>query len=201
MLTNVARMNLDRLSLAQKISAGSIIAVVLSVFLPWISVLGYGAIGLQTGLGILVLLLALGGGAVLATTTGLFSEPKLAPGRNVDIGLMVGAGLVALLGLINLVNARGFAGIGLIFLLLGGIGWAAGAVWHFMQMRSGEAVPQAAPGWGGQPHPAPPPQQGYPAGPPEGYTAGPPQGYTAGPTQHTEAPPTQPGWRGPAQQG
>jgi hypothetical protein len=99
--------------------------VALAAFLPWVSIFGISALGIE-GDGVITLVLAIAGGVVLALTTGLVG-PEKTPGRVSQIGLLVAAALVALVGLIDM---NGAAAIGLYLTLFGGIAWVVGAAWQ-----------------------------------------------------------------------
>lgn len=125
-------MDLGRLSVPQRISAVSIIVVALSAFLPWVSIFGISAIGLE-GDGVLTLILAIGGAVTLALSSGLVGAPKLSA-RVAAIILTVLSGLVALIALIDM---NGAAAIGLYLTLFGGFAWVAGAVWQLVLVQQG----------------------------------------------------------------
>lgn len=124
-------MNLSRLSTPQRISAVSILVVALAAFLPWVSIFGIGVSGIQ-GDGVITLVLALVGGVVLALTTGVFGEQKVA-GKKSQISLLVLAVLVALIGLLDM---NGAAAIGLYLTLFGGVAWVVGAAWQFSAAKN-----------------------------------------------------------------
>lgn len=126
-------MNLERLSTPQRISAVSILVVIVAAFLPWVSILGFGALGVE-GDGVITLVLGIAGAAVLAVTTGLFGGERT-PGRGSQIALLVLAVLVALVGLFDM---NGAAAIGLYLTLLAGVAWVVGAAW---QMSLSKTVP------------------------------------------------------------
>ncbi len=119
-------MNMSRLTTPQRISAISILVVALAAFLPWVSIFGISAIGVE-GDGVITLALAAAGGIVLALTTGLFGKQKV-PGKKSQISLLVLATLVALIGLLDM---NGAAAIGLYLTLFGGVAWVVGAAWQF----------------------------------------------------------------------
>ena len=119
-------MNFSRLSTPQRISAVSILVVALAAFLPWVSIFGIGVSGIQ-GDGVITLVLAIAGGLVLALTTGMFGEAKVA-GKKSQISLLVLAVVVALIGLLDM---NGAAAIGLYLTLFGGVAWVVGAAWQF----------------------------------------------------------------------
>ena len=123
-------MNISRLTTPQRISAISILVVVLAAFLPWVSLFGMSVIGVA-GDGVITLALAAAGAIVLALTTGLFGQPT-APGKKSQISLLVLATLVAVIGLLDM---NGFAAIGLYLTLLGGVAWVVGAAWQLSVSR------------------------------------------------------------------
>lgn len=118
-------MNFSRLSTPQRISAVSILVVALAAFLPWVSIFGMGVSGIQ-GDGVITLVLAIAGGAVLVLTTGVLGDPKVA-GKKSQVALLVLAVLVALVGLLDM---NGAAAIGLYLTLFGGVAWVVGAAWQ-----------------------------------------------------------------------
>lgn len=117
--------NVTRLTTPQRISAVSILVVALAAFLPWVSVFGISATGVQ-GDGLITLALAVVGGILLAVTTGLFGNEKV-PGKKSQIGLLALAIIVALVGLLDM---NGAAAIGLYLTLFGGVAWVVGAAWQ-----------------------------------------------------------------------
>ena len=118
-------MNLERLSTPQRISAVSILIVVVAAFLPWVSILGIGALGIE-GDGVITLVAAVAGAIVLSVTSGLFGEART-PGKASQISLLVLAVIVALIGLLDM---NGAAAIGLYLTLLAGVAWVVGAAWQ-----------------------------------------------------------------------
>lgn len=117
-------MNFGRLTAPQRVSAVAIL-VVLAAFLPWVSIFGIGAIGIE-GDGVITLVLALAGAVILAMTTGLVGSRRT-PGRVSQIALLALAVLAALIALLDM---NGAAAIGLYLTLLGGIVWVVGAAWQ-----------------------------------------------------------------------
>ena len=118
-------MNFSRLSTPQRISAVSMLVVAVAAFLPWVSIFGMGVSGIQ-GDGVVTLVLAIAGGVVLALTTGIFGEQKVA-GKKSQISLLVLDAVVALIGLMDI---NGAAAIGLYLTLFGGVAWVVGAAWQ-----------------------------------------------------------------------
>lgn len=118
-------MNLSRLTTPQRISAVSILVIVVAAFLPWISIFGITAIGIE-GDGVITLVAAAAGGIVLALSTGLFAEGKV-PGKTSQISLVVLAIVVALIGLIDM---NGAAAMGLYLTFFAGVAWVVGATWQ-----------------------------------------------------------------------
>lgn len=123
-------MNFSRLSTPQRISAISIVVVAIAAFLPWVSLFGISAYGIQ-GDGIITLLVAIAGGIVLALTTGLVGQAK-EPSKASRIALLVLAIIVALIGLIDM---NGVAAIGLYLTLFAGIAWVVGAAWDLSEAK------------------------------------------------------------------
>lgn len=120
-------MNLDRLTVPQRVSAIAILVVILAAFLPWVSLFGITAYGIE-GDGVITLIAALIGLIVLALTTGVVGAPKT-PGKGSQITLVVLAAIVALIGLVDM---NGAAAMGLYLTLFAGIAWAVGAVWQLV---------------------------------------------------------------------
>lgn len=131
-------MDLSRLTPAQKLSAGGIVAVALGSFLPWVSILGVSALGIE-GDGAMTLILAIAGAVVIALG-GVVGEAKFS-GKKADITLVVLAGIAALIGLLDM---NGFAAIGLYLTFLGGLAWVGGAVWQLVAAQA--AAPQGTDG-------------------------------------------------------
>jgi hypothetical protein len=119
-------MDLTRLTVPQRLSAGSALVVVIAAFLPWVSILGISALGIE-GDGVITLILGLAGAAILLFTAGVFGADAKAPGKAVNITLIV---LAALVTLIALVDMNGAAAIGLYLTLFAGMAWLGGAIWH-----------------------------------------------------------------------
>jgi hypothetical protein len=122
----VCAVDLTGLSTAQRVSGISILVVALAAFLPWISFLGVAIFGIH-GDGVLTLALAVAGAISLATRTGWLHVVAV-PERVGLVASMVFAGLVTLIGLVDL---NGAAAIGLFLTLFGGIAWLVGAVWEY----------------------------------------------------------------------
>lgn len=135
-------MNLAHLNTAQRLSAGSIGVVVIAAFLPWVSIFGVSASGLE-GDGVITLIVGLAGGALLAVSTGLFSSEQKTPTNMMNIVQIVLAGVTALIGLIDM---NGAAAIGLYLTMFAGLAWVGGAVWQLTlakQDGSASAAPPA----------------------------------------------------------
>ncbi len=132
-------MNFSRLTVPQRISAVSILVVVLAAFLPWASIFGVSAIGLE-GDGVITLVLAVVGGIVLALTTGVIGKLK-SPGRWSQISLLVLAVVVALIGLMDM---NGAAAMGLYLTLFGGVAWVVGSVWQLGLSKQEADQPEEA---------------------------------------------------------
>jgi hypothetical protein len=127
-------MNFGTLTTPQRVSGVAILVVGLAAFLPWVSIFGISAIGIE-GDGVLTLVLAIAGAVILAFTTGLVGSPRT-PGRASQITLLVLAALVALIGLLDM---NGAAAIGLYLTLLGGIAWVVGAAWQLSLSKQAHA--------------------------------------------------------------
>lgn len=122
---SLARMNLNRLTVPERVSIGSMAVVVIAAFLPWVSLFGISARGTD-GDGVITLILALVGIGVLAVTSRVFRPEKVA-GKPSQITLIVLAALVALVGIFDM---NGAAAIGLYLTLFAGLGWLVGAIWQ-----------------------------------------------------------------------
>jgi hypothetical protein len=141
-------MNLQRLTVPQRISASAMLVTILAAFLPWVSIFGVSVRG-TGGDGVITLIVALAGLVVLAITSGVFGEART-PGRGSQITLLVLAIIVALVGFYDM---NGAAAIGLYLTLLAGIAWVVGAVWQLtltkaataasVETPSAEATPEA----------------------------------------------------------
>jgi hypothetical protein len=129
-------MDLSRLTTPQRVSGIAIIVVALAAFLPWVSIFGISVSGIR-GDGVLTLILALLGAAVLATRIGLLDQVKI-PEKAGLIASIVFAALVALIGLFDM---NGAAAIGLYLTLLGGIAWVVAAVMEFMAANVETSAP------------------------------------------------------------
>jgi hypothetical protein len=127
-------MDFGRLNTAQRISAISILVVAVAAFLPWASLFGISKSEIE-GDGVITLILALAGGVVLVLSSGLVGAPR-ATGRGWQIGLIVLAALVAIIGLVDM---NSVAAMGLYLTLFGGLAWLVGAVWQVSLSRSSEA--------------------------------------------------------------
>ena len=132
-------MNLSRLTTPQRISAVSILVVAIAAFLPWVSIFGISAIGVE-GDGLITLATSAAGGIVLALTTGLFGKEKV-PGKKSQLSLVVLAIGVALVGLMDM---NGAAAIGLYLTLFGGIAWVVGAAWQLSVSKQNAVQPGEA---------------------------------------------------------
>ncbi len=119
-------MDLTRLSVPQRLSVGSALVTVIAAFLPWVSILGVSAIGIE-GDGVITLLLGLAGATILLLTAGVFGAEAKAPAKAINITLIV---LAALVTLIALVDMNGAAAVELYLTLFAGMAWIAGAIWH-----------------------------------------------------------------------
>lgn len=129
-------MNVSHLTTPQRVSAVSILVVVIAAFLPWVSIFGISAIGVE-GDGVMTLVLAAAGGIVLAVTTGIFTTPGN-PGKKSQVTLLVLAVLVALVGLLDM---NGAAAIGLYLTFFAGIAWIVGAAWQLNVSPAGSVEP------------------------------------------------------------
>lgn len=129
-------MDLSRFSTPQRVSGIAVVVVALAAFLPWVSVFGFSVSGIR-GDGMITLVLALLGAALLATRTGLLDQVKI-PSRAGLIASLVLAGLVTLIGLLDM---NGAAAIGLYLTLFGGIAWVVGAALELKGANDEVATP------------------------------------------------------------
>lgn len=127
-------MNIQSLSLQQRISAVAALVVIVSVVLPWYSIFGINILGVETTKGLVTLVLAGAGLAILGLSTEVFGPAKVTEPA-LEIVLVVLAGLAALIALVSLSDLATF---GLFLTLLAGIAWVAGAVWQLLESRQGE---------------------------------------------------------------
>lgn len=139
MLDNVPRVNFSRLNSAQRVSAVAIAVVILGAFLPWYSIFGISKIGVE-GDGVLTLILAVVGGAVLLVTGGVIGDRTA--GKKSRILLIV---LAALVALVALVDMNGVTAIGLYLTLFAGIAWLVGAIWD-INVAKAQRPSEGAPG-------------------------------------------------------
>ncbi len=114
----------DALTVARKTAFVSALAIVVGVFLPWVSVLGISVSGISTGDGKLVLIVAAVALVFLAVDAGLVSWFEVSH-RLVSIVSLVAAALCLLVAIADL---NDFAAIGLYVTLIASITWVAAAV-------------------------------------------------------------------------
>jgi hypothetical protein len=112
----------------QKIMAASMVVVAISAFLPWVSVLGISAIGIE-GDGVITLVLAL-------IALGVLVARSRVPNKVVRWTPLVAGGLVAFVGLYDM---NGAAAMGLYLTMFAGIAWTAAAIWEIREQRSQQA--------------------------------------------------------------
>ena len=132
-------MDLKRLTVPQRLSAGSALVTILAAFLPWVSIFGISAIGVE-GDGVITLILGIAGLGGLVLTAGVLGVNLKVPARVADIGLLVVASLVLLIALVDM---NGAAAIGLYLTLFAGMAWVAGAVWQLIVAAQGKAGPES----------------------------------------------------------
>jgi Protein of unknown function (DUF2510) len=125
---------LRRLTTPQRVSAISMIAVALAAFMPWASIFGISKAGIE-GDGVITLIFAIIGAVVLSFSTGLIGRPR-SPGRLSQIVLLVLAGLVALIGLLDM---SGVAAIGLYLTFFAGVAWVVAAIWQLTRGKGSNA--------------------------------------------------------------
>lgn len=99
-------------------------ASVISVFLPWVSLLGISVSGVNTGDGKIVLVVAGIALVLLAVDAGLVSWFNVSR-RLVSVASLVAAALCLLIAIVDM---NEFAAIGLYVLLLASIAWSVAAV-------------------------------------------------------------------------
>lgn len=114
--------------------------VAIAAFLPWASVFGISASGLD-GDGVITLALAVVGLVILAVTAGVVGGARTA-GRVSQIVLLVFAAAIVLIGIVDM---SGAAAIGIYLTLFGGIAWAAGAGWQLSVSNQAVAVQPSSP--------------------------------------------------------
>jgi hypothetical protein len=126
-------MDLTRLTVPQRLSIGSVLVTVIAAFLPWVSIFGISALGIE-GDGVITLILGLAGATILLLTTGVFGAEAKTPAKAINITLIV---LAALVTLIALIDMNGAAAVGLYLTLFAGMAWLAGAIWHMAVAAKG----------------------------------------------------------------
>jgi len=171
-------MNFKKLSPQQMISGGAAAVVLIAAFLPWVSLWGMNAYGIE-GDGVITLVLSIAALVILALSTELLGAPKI-PTKVGNIIVLVAGGLISLVGLIDMNRA---AAIGLFLTLLGGLAMVGGAVWQLILSNQASNTPP-------QGYQQPGQQQGYPQ-----------QGYQQPGQQHGyQQPGQQQGYQQPGQQ-
>ena len=133
-------MNVNRLTVPQRISLVAVLVTAVAAFLPWVSLFGLSKLGVE-GDGVFTLLFAIGGAAVLLLTTGAVGKPRT-PGKASQIVVLVLAILTALIALLDM---NGVAAIGLYLTLFAGIAWVVGAIWQLTASSSRGAVGPESP--------------------------------------------------------
>ncbi len=119
------RLDLSRLQPPHKLAAGSMIAVAIAVFLPWVSLAGISVGGLR-GDGKITFVCATAGLAAIANGTRLRGAPRLTRQQYFMIS-GIAAGLSVYTGLQHLTS---YSGIGVYLTLFGGLAWAAALLWE-----------------------------------------------------------------------
>lgn len=128
------------LSTPRKVALVSSALAVVSVFLPWVSVLGLSVSGISTGDGKLVLIVAAAAFVVLANHAGLLSLFDVS-GR---VTSLVSAAAAALCLVVAVADLSDFAASGLYLLLLASVTWVVAAV-ITLRERTEEAPEPEAP--------------------------------------------------------
>ena len=129
-------MELNQLSLQQKIQATAAAVIALAAFLPWASIFGLSVNGIS-GDGKITLILALAALFGFATKTGVTGEFTLAP--KVVLGISILCAAVAFL--VGIADMNEFAAIGLYLTLIASLAMAAAIIW---EIRLGRGAPASA---------------------------------------------------------
>lgn len=121
---------MSTLSQPQKLAGASMIVVAISAFLPWVSILGISASGIE-GDGVITLICALVGLAALALSA------EALGGRIGRKPMLIVSGIAgAITALVGLLDMNGAAAAGLYLTMFAGIAWVIAVVWD---VRSGGA--------------------------------------------------------------
>ena len=125
---------MSTLSQPQKLAGASMIVVAISAFLPWVSIFGISASGIE-GDGVITLVCALIGLAVLALSSHALGA------RIGRTPMLIVSGITgAITALVGLIDMNGAAAVGLYLTMFAGITWVVAVVWD---VRSG-ALPSPA---------------------------------------------------------
>jgi hypothetical protein len=133
------RVDLTTLPMMLKVMGTAAAAAAIAAFLPWASAFGVSVTGVSGGDGVITLIGALVGLAVLAAHAG-FGPVRIKPRMFAGIEIVLGA-IVAIIGIVDL---SGFAAFGIYLTLIAGVVWVIAAA---MTLR----------GTAGAPAPLPPP--------------------------------------------
>jgi hypothetical protein len=129
------------LSTSRKAALLASAAAVVSVFLPWVSVLGLSVSGISTGDGKVVLIVAAAAFIVLGNQARLFSFFDVSD----RVANVVSAAAAALCLIVAIADMNEFAAIGLYLLLLASVVWAVAAVVNFRARTAAPAEPPTEP--------------------------------------------------------
>jgi hypothetical protein len=124
-----------RLTPAEKLAGGAMIVTVIAAFLPWVSLFGISAIGIE-GDGLITLVCGLVGLGVLAS-----SKHMLGPLRFKRRPALVVSGILAgVTALVGLYDMNGAAAMGLYLTMFAGIAWVAAVIWAVREGRASSAA-------------------------------------------------------------
>ena len=122
---------MSTLSQPQKLAGVSMIVVAISAFLPWVSIFGISASGIE-GDGAITLVCALIGLAVLALGSDALG------GRLGRKAMLIVSGITGgITALVGLIDMNGAAAIGLYLTMFAGIAWVVAVIWD---VRTGEVA-------------------------------------------------------------
>jgi hypothetical protein len=127
--------HLNGLSLQQRIEGTAAAVIALAAFLPWVSIFGISANGIN-GDGKITLVLALAALFALATQTGITGDLTLAPG--VVLGVVITCAAISFL--VGIADMNEFAAIGIYLTLIGAIVMGAAVVWEIRLGRAATRV-------------------------------------------------------------
>ncbi len=123
--TSSTALDLKVLTRPQLLAGGSMVAVAVAAFLPWMSLFGISVIGFR-GDGKITLIAALAGLASLAFGSDVVGRKRMSENASFAVS-GIAAALVVMIGLSDM-NA--FAAFGLYLTLLAGITWVVALAWE-----------------------------------------------------------------------